>query len=227
MEERGILSSWLTMARNSARSRSSSSRGVRSWRVTTKDSTSPASERMGVAFTSAVTLRPSGFCMTISSARTLSPKLNARAMGNARSGTPPSRRPAGWSSPPAVAPGTGPGFSGPPRSGPASRLKDTGVSRPGVQDHDAHRRGVDQGLQVGPGPLLVPVAAGVGDDHRRLGGEHDQGLLIFLAELSPALPLGHVEVADALAPVEDRRGQEGHHGTHRHGRAELRKGPAT
>ena len=39
-----------------------------------------------------------------------------------------------------------------------------------------------QGLQVGPGPLFVPVPAGIGDDHRRLRCEHDQGLLLDLAD---------------------------------------------
>ena len=46
MEASGARSSWLTMARNSARSRSSSSSGVMSCRVTITDSTSPRSERM-------------------------------------------------------------------------------------------------------------------------------------------------------------------------------------
>ena len=78
-EVSGVRSSWLTMPRNSARSRSSSSSGVMSCRVTTKDTTSPSSERMGVAFISAVTLRPSGVSMTISSTRTVSPALSACA----------------------------------------------------------------------------------------------------------------------------------------------------
>ena len=82
MEVSGVLSSWLTMPRNSARSRSSSSRGVRSCRVTTTDSVSPSSERMGVALTRVVTLRPSGAWRTISSARTVSLVLSAWARGN-------------------------------------------------------------------------------------------------------------------------------------------------
>ena len=81
-EVRGVRSSWLTMARNSARSRSVSSSAVRSCRVTTTDSTSPSSERMGVALTRVVTLRPSGTDRTISSARTVSPLLIAWASGN-------------------------------------------------------------------------------------------------------------------------------------------------
>ena len=51
-----------------------------------------------------------------------------------------------------------------------------------------HRRGVDQGLEVGPGPLLLPVAAGVGDGQGRLGGEEDQASLIVGGELgAPSL----------------------------------------
>ena len=63
MEVSGVLSSWLTMPRNSARSRSSSSIGVMSCMVTTTDSTSPSSpssEKMGVALTRVVTLSPVG-----------------------------------------------------------------------------------------------------------------------------------------------------------------------
>ena len=85
MEVRGARSSWLTMPRNSARSRSSSSSAVMSWRVTTTDSTCPSSERMAVALSSTETLRPSGTPMTISSARTVSPVLSASARGNSRS----------------------------------------------------------------------------------------------------------------------------------------------
>ena len=82
MEVSGPRSSWLTMPRNSARSRSSSSSAVMSCRVTTTDSNSPSAERMGVALMMVVTLRPSGTCITISSARTVSPVLSACAIGN-------------------------------------------------------------------------------------------------------------------------------------------------
>ena len=43
MAARGVRSSWLTTPSNSALSRSISSRGVMSWRVTTTDSNSPPS----------------------------------------------------------------------------------------------------------------------------------------------------------------------------------------
>ena len=85
MAASGVLSSWLTMPRNSARSRSSSSSGVRSCMVTTTDSTAPSSDRMGVALTRVVTLRPSGACNTISSACTVSPVTRVWARGNSSS----------------------------------------------------------------------------------------------------------------------------------------------
>ena len=44
MDVRGARSSWLTVARNSARSRSCSASGVRSCSVTTKEVSSPSSE---------------------------------------------------------------------------------------------------------------------------------------------------------------------------------------
>ena len=126
MEVSGVRSSWLTMPRNSARSRSSSSIGVMSCRVTTKDSTSPSSERMGVALSSAVTLRPSGTWMTISSARTVSPVFSACARGNSRSDTsrPSARRTVTTSS------SCSGGWSGIRRPSTillASRLNDTGA----------------------------------------------------------------------------------------------------
>ena len=93
MEVSGVRSSWLTMPRNSARSRSISSSGVMSCRVTTTETTSPSSERMGVAFTRVVTLPPPGTSMTISSARTVSPVLSAWARGNSsRENSRPSAR---------------------------------------------------------------------------------------------------------------------------------------
>ena len=76
----GVRNSWLTIARNSARSRSCSSRGVMSCTVTMKDSIRPSSERMGVPLTSTLKLRPSGTRRTISSARIVSAALSAWAM---------------------------------------------------------------------------------------------------------------------------------------------------
>ena len=48
MEVSCVRNSWLTRPRSPARCPSSSSSGVRSCKVTTTDSTSPASERMGL-----------------------------------------------------------------------------------------------------------------------------------------------------------------------------------
>ena len=81
MVANGVRSSWLTMPRNSARRRSCSSNGDMSCRVTTKETTSPSAEWMGVALISVVTLRPSGTRRTICSARTVSPALRTSAMG--------------------------------------------------------------------------------------------------------------------------------------------------
>ena len=68
-------------------------------------------------------------------------------------------------------------------------------SRAQGEDDHAHGGGVDEGLQVGPGPQLIPVPAGVGDDQRRLGGEHHQGLLILPGELLTGLAPGNIDVA--------------------------------
>ena len=81
MEVRGASSSWLTRPRNSALCRPSSRRGGRSWTVTTTDSGTPSSDRMGVALMMALTRRPSGTCISISSARTVSPEPSAAARG--------------------------------------------------------------------------------------------------------------------------------------------------
>ena len=168
--------------------------------VTTTESTSPSPlERSGVALSRVVTDRPSGSLRTISSTRTVSLALSACARGNsAREDLAP------------VGASDGQDFKelfhGAVRQHqalddshrlPVDRRQGAG---PRVEDRHAHRRGVDQGLQVGPGPLLVPVAAGVGDHQRRLGGEHQQGLLVFSGELLGRLLLGEIEVARTCAP---------------------------
>ena len=85
MEVSGARSSWLTIPRNSARSRLNSSSGAKSCMVTTTDSTVPSSERTGVALINVLTLRPSGTESTISSASTFLALLNSRASGNSSS----------------------------------------------------------------------------------------------------------------------------------------------
>ena len=52
----GVRSSWLTMPRNSVRSRSSSSSGDMSCMVATTYTASSSTERIGVALTSVVTV---------------------------------------------------------------------------------------------------------------------------------------------------------------------------
>ena len=76
-----------------------------------------------------------------------------------------------------------------------------------AEDHDAHRRCLDQGLQVGPHPPLVAVCASVGDGGRSLGGEQHQDLLVGVGELSRALLLGEKEDADVVVAVPHRRAQ--------------------
>ena len=90
-----------------------------------------------------------------------------------------------------------------------------------VEDDDPHGRGVDQGLQVGPRPLFVPVAPGVGDDQRRLRGEHHQGLLVFPGETSLSLLVAEEDVARVVVPVADRRCQKGEAGAFRDGQRQL------
>ena len=80
----GVRSSWLTIARNSARMRSISWSAVMSCIVMTIVSTSPPSARIGVAFTSVVTLRPSGDDSTTSSARMVSPAWNVSTRERSR-----------------------------------------------------------------------------------------------------------------------------------------------
>ena len=81
------------------------------------------------------------------------------------------------------------------------------LASPAAEDHDAHRRGLDQGLQVGARLLLVAVCAGVGDGGRGLGGEQHQDLLVGVGELLSALLLGEKEDADVLVTVPHRRAQ--------------------
>ena len=85
IEVRGARSSWLTIPRNSARCRSSSSRGARSCIVTTTDTILPSSERIGVTLMSVRTLRPSGTDSSTSSARIVVAPSSCRARGSSSS----------------------------------------------------------------------------------------------------------------------------------------------
>ena len=156
---RGVLSSWLTMARNSARSRSCSSRGVRSCRVMTKDSIPPSSPWMGVAFSRARTLGPIGDPQH----DLLGPHRLPGPQGLGQGQFPQRYLPAVRA------------HAGHHLQQVLSRLlplpeavhdaPDFPVHRqwrpgPGVEDRHAHRRGVDQSFQVGPGPAAPPGACG-------------------------------------------------------------------
>ena len=214
MEVRGTLSSWLTMARKSARSRSVSSTAARSCRVTMKDSTAPSSPRMGAALSSTVTLLPSGTRSTISSAWTVSGELSSPARGNSRSDTsrPSARRKVtAFSRSSSVWPESRRRST----MRMASRLKDTGSPVAGVQDRNPHRGGLDQRLQTGPGPALLPVAPRVGDGQGRLGGEQRQRLLVLRGELLPVFLLRQEDAAHPLTQVQHRGRQEGDPGAHR------------
>ena len=95
IEVSGARSSWLTMSRNSARSRSISSSGARSCMVTTTDSTVPSAAWIGVALISVATLRPSGTESSISSECMVPALPSSRNSGNWSSAIlPPVREPA-------------------------------------------------------------------------------------------------------------------------------------
>ena len=81
MAASGSRSSWPTRPRNSVRSRSISSSGARSWTAITTDPMAPSSARIGVALTSARTLRPSGTESTTSSPTIVSPVCSSSATG--------------------------------------------------------------------------------------------------------------------------------------------------
>ena len=78
-----------------------------------------------------------------------------------------------------------------------------------VEHHDADRRGLDQRLEVGAGPLLGAVGARIGDRGRGLRGEQHQDLLVLVGERLVALLLGQIEVADMDAAMAHRRALEG------------------
>ena len=90
-----------------------------------------------------------------------------------------------------------------------------------IQHDDAYGRGVDEGLEVSPEVLFVSVPAGIGDDHGRLGSEHDQGLFVSISKLPPVLLLHEIDTAHALAMMADRGHEKSCLRTHRHGQAQL------
>ena len=124
MAVRGDRSSWLTMPSSSVCSRSAFSMGPRSCRVTTTDSTSPPSPRMGAALTRVRTSRPSGTASTITSSRNATTPAGSDGGSRARASSRPSanRHVMAWSTRSGAWPGR-------PRASTmraASRLNDTG-----------------------------------------------------------------------------------------------------
>ena len=218
----GVLSSWLTMPRNSDRSRSNSSRGVMSCRVTTTDSISPSSERMGVALTRVVIDRPPGTSMTISSARTVSPRLSAWARGNSckEIARPSARRKV-----------SSPRRSSAVRSGPCR--SSTILLASWLTDFTA---------AVFASNTRTPTGAVFTRASRSALARCSSRCLRALAMTSaawdanmtsvssssrvnsrPASFSRDIDVADALAPVEDRRCQKGHGRAYRQRREEIGK----
>ena len=195
----GARSSWLTMARNSARSRSRSSSGVMSCSVATTDTSSPSSERIGEALTRVVTLVPSRRSITSSSACTASPSRTARTTGNSLKATsdPSMRRQV---SPHTSCVASRASAGGAPTMRRASRLTITTVRELASTTNTPTGDVLTRSLEVGLGSLLIAVAAGVGDRHRRLGGEHRQGLLVVLGEHRAVVLVTHQDRSHMAVP---------------------------
>ena len=122
--------------------------------VTTTDSTSPSSEKMGVALIRVVTLRPSGACRTISSARTVSPVPKRLGQGELlQRDIPPVEPPGGQHLQQLLrrASGRTQVVDDPPGL-PVDRRH---AARLSVEDQDAHGRGVHQ--RPGDSPLTIDL----------------------------------------------------------------------
>ena len=172
--------------------------------VTTIDSTVPSAERIGVALTSVVTLRPSGTVSVISSARTVSGLLSCSAIGNSARVTsrPSPRRQVITSSSSSTAP---PGIRRRSTIRRASRLNDTGLPLPpsktttptGEVSTRASRSALARRSSRCVRALAMAVAA--------LRREQDQNLLVGARELRSALLLAEKEVADVHVAVAHGR----------------------
>ena len=183
-----------------------------SCRVTTIDSTAPSPERMGVGVEQqGGRSRPSGTLMTTSSgpqriAGAQNPGHRKVPQGDlptvcAPEGPNTSRRSSGDC----------PGLRRLSTSLIASRLKDFGAPVPASKDD--HTPTGEVSMRVSRSALARRSSRcrrALAINHRRLGGEHDQRVLVLLGELPPLLILGEVDAADALAQVQHGGGQEGH-----------------
>ena len=78
-----------------------------------------------------------------------------------------------------------------------------------IEHGHADRGRVDERLQVAAGVLLLAVAAGIGDHAGGLGGEGDERLFVFAAELGIGLRLREADGAQTLAAVPDGGRHEG------------------
>ena len=89
-----------------------------------------------------------------------------------------------------------------------------------VEDHDADRRGFDQGLQIGPSAVLVAVGTGVGDRRGRLRGEQYQDLFVLAGERFAACLGAEKEAAHVHVAIVHRRALERDRGDRPRGVAE-------
>ena len=198
MEVSGARNSWLTMPRNSNRCRSACSKGVRSCSVTTIEPALPPSAPTGPALTSALMSRPSAPVSTATSARNGSPFPNSFSATSRPSANRQVKVAASRSA-------ERPGLRRPSMIRLASRLSDTRVPLPASNTATPHRRGVVQGLEVRPAPLLHVMGAGVTDGRGRQRREQPQQFFILAGELPPACLAAEIEVADMLASMAHGR----------------------
>ena len=91
----------------------------------------------------------------------------------------------------------------------ASRFDFTTSLVPGVEHQYSHRRRVYKGFEVGLGPPFFAISSGVCNGHRRLRGEHLEGLFIVRRELPPIFLTGKVDVASDTVAAADLRSKKG------------------
>ena len=209
MEVSGARNSWLTMPRNSARRRSSSSSGARSCMVTTTETTSPRAPRIGVTLMSvsfhAASVGHREQDLLGTHRRRVAKGADQRHLAERK------LAPVGEAAVDDLQQLLGRTTGGAQSLHDASGLAVERHQKPAlrVEHHDADRRGLDQGFEIGPGALLVVVDAGVGDRGGRLRGEEHQQILVLVGERRSALLLGEEEAAHMHAPVAHRSALEG------------------
>ena len=80
---------------------------------------------------------------------------------------------------------------------------------PGIEHHDSHRGGLDQGLEVGPCAVRGTVGARVDDRRGCLGSEQRHHLLVLVGEYLAVRLVGEEEAADIRIPMAHRCALEG------------------